>query len=133
MGPILSPNPGVAYPQTPMYPVSPVGNQISPNQLVDERRILEDTLKTTKSKTVRCPYCNTVNPTRVETSCNCCMCLATCLCVSICIGICLVLACLLGGGQSGGGNLGGNCGNTDCEDVRHYCSNCNQLLYTYTR
>ena len=110
-----------------MYAVSPVQNQISPKQYAaEERRILESALKTTESKTVRCPYCKTVNPTRVEKSFNCCMCIGYCICMSLCIGLLIVLC------PQGGSGVSSDCGNVNCDDAKHYCRNCNKLLYEHS-
>ena len=113
--PILPPSPGVTYVQSPVYVVSPVANQVSPNQPSFNPAILASTLKS-EAKIATCPYCKTVNTTRVEQTCNC---------GNVCCCLCTSLLCWVIFQAARGKDI-------NCCDANHYCPKCNQLIFSYS-
>ena len=115
INPIFPPEPGVTYPQPPMYVVSPVGNQLTPTQNIFNPTIFATTLKS-ESKIITCPYCQAVNFTRVDQSCNCGN-VCCCLCASL---VCWAIFQLARDKD------------VNCYDAKHYCKKCKQLIYSYS-
>ena len=115
INPIFPPEPGVTYPQPPMYVVSPVGNQLSPTQNIYNPSILATTLKS-ESKIITCPYCKAVNFTKVDQSCNC---------GNVCCCFCTTIVCWAIYQLARDKDV-------NCYDAKHYCTKCNQLIYSYS-